>query len=201
MYNGRMIEIEIKAHVYDKEKLRNTLKTFAQYQQTVERSDLYYHIPVKEIPGQKPYITARIRTEIKNINGKDNKTVYVTYKKKELSENNIEVNIEKETEIKDENVLISLFNDAGFLLAHKKAKHVEDYITQTVFGNATLELCNIPPLGDFLEIEILSESDEPLKIQNIKEELKKLLSRCEIPESCIEPKYYTQMLSELEGKN
>ena len=201
MYNGRMIEIEIKAHVYDKEKLRSTLKTFAEYQQTVDRYDLYYHIPVKEVPGQKPYITARIRTEIKSFNGKENKTVYVTYKKKELSENNIEVNIEKETEIQDENVLLSLFNDAGFTLAHKKTKHVEDYIAQTAFGNATLELCNIPPLGDFLEIEILSESDEPLKIRNIKEELKKLLSRCEIPESCIEPKYYTQMLSELEGKN
>lgn len=192
-----MIEIEIKAHVYDKEQLRHTLCSFAEYVQTADRHDLYYHIPVKQEPGKKPYITARIRREFMQTPEGERKTVYVTYKKKERSENAVEVNIEKETVIQDESVLTALFTDAGFELAHKKDKHVEDYSVQTEFGNATLELCTVGPLGDFLEIEILSETDEPERTEKIRQELKKLLAKCGIPESCIEPKYYTQMLSEL----
>ncbi|MCR5495613.1 MAG: hypothetical protein K6F15_08255 [Treponema sp.] len=193
-----MIEIELKAHVYDRKSLIEKLNTFAKYEQTVDRHDLYYHIPVARKENQKPYLTARIRKEIKHDQNGNSETIYLTYKKKEVSENAIEVNIEKESIIQDEKVLISLFTDAGFTLAHVKDKHVEDYYLETEFGKASLELCTVGPLGDFLEIEILSQTDDRERISKIQKELKNLLAKAGIPEDCIEKKYYTQMLSEYE---
>lgn len=201
-----MTEIEIKAHVYDRDTLLKKLREFATYSQTVERYDTYYHLYTENaLPNGKPYISCRIRKELNKTAEGVRETVFLTYKKKESLSSDpkkaVEVNDEKETVISCTEAVISLLSDIGFKEAHRKTKKVMDFTTETEFGTATLELCNVEKLGDFLEIEILSESSDEKIVESIKTELKKLLEKSGIPESQIEPKYYTQMLRELAEKN
>lgn len=196
-----MIEIELKAHVKYRDALINNLKTFSTFQQKVTRKDTYYHLK-KDHPAKdgKDHITARIRKEFKETEEGLTQTIYLTYKRKELRTNSTgtstEVNDEKETVVSDATALEVLFADIGFKPALHKEKIVEDYLCQTPFGQATLELCNVQGLGDFLEIEILSEKDDDSTVENIQKELKNLLNKSGIPESEIEERYYSEMLKE-----
>lgn len=196
-----MIEIELKAHVKDRESLISKLKEFSTFQQKVTRKDTYYHLPVegRTING-KDYISARIRKEYKETESGQLLTSYLTYKKKETkvdtSEVAIEVNDEKETVLSDPLAMETLFADIGFKPGLYKEKTVEDYVTETRFGTATLELCQVAGLGDFLEIEILSETQDEETVLQIQKELKALLEKSGIPESQIEKRYYSELLKE-----
>lgn len=200
-----MTEIELKAHVYEKEKLIETLKTFAIYEKTVFKDDTYYHLKTNEIQSNgKKYISVRIRKETQT---KENQTItknYLTYKRKEIRTDasglSTEVNDENETEISNTKSLEILLKDIGFVPALKKQKEVIDFFVQTKFGKASLELCNVLGLGDFLEIEILSEKNDSKTVANVQSELKKILKKCNIPEKDIENRYYSEMLAELNNK-
>ena len=54
----------------------------------------------------------------------------------------------------------------------------------------------MPPLGDFIEIEILSASNEKETVATIHKQLCDILALCDIPQSQIEPRFYTDMLKE-----
>ena len=199
-----MKEIELKAHVYDRKNIIEKLESFSTFVKSIKKYDTYYHLQRENSKSGKPYVTARIREEYFSDTNGDSKKIYLTYKNKELSADpdgeKIEINDERETVVENRETLEILFADIGFTAAHKKQKIVESYETETDFGNATLELCTIPELGDFIEIEILSENPTEKKIQLIQQELKKLLKKCNIPLSQIEEKYYTKMLREIKEK-
>ena len=112
-----------------------------------------------------------------------------------------EVNDEKECIISDGNALKAAFEDAGFTLAQKKQKDVEEYEMHTSFGKAAIELCSVPPLGDFLEIEILSSSNDDLHVKSVQKELMRILDKAEIPPEQIEKRYYSELLAEAEINN
>lgn len=196
-----MTEIELKAHVCNKEQVILNLRKFSTFQQKVTRKDTYYHLKQNQITKDgKDYISARIRKEFKETEKGLEQTTYLTYKKKELRTDScgtaLEVNDEKETVLSDPNAIEVLFRDIGFKVGLYKEKIVEDYIAETPYGTATLELCNVQGLGDFLEIEILSEKDDENTIRNIQKELKILLEKSGIPETEIERKYYSELLKE-----
>lgn len=200
-----MTEIEIKAHVYDRNALKEKLKSFAVLYQTVEKHDTYYHLAVEDrLINGKPYLTCRIRREFKQTENGVQESACLTYKKKEIIEDissAIEVNDEKESLIENPEAVEVLLADIGFTEARKKIKKVEAYSAETPYGKANLELCNVEKLGDFLEIEILSEKSDKDTVERIKNELKALLKKSGIPENQIEPKYYNQMLRELEEQD
>ena len=75
-----------------------------------------------------------------------------------------------------------------------KEKIVEHWTYKTQNEELHVELCTVPPLGDFLEIEVIKETQNPEEIAKIKQLEEQLLQECEIPLSQIEPKYYSQML-------
>ena len=55
-----MFEVELKAHVCNREELIKKLNSFADYIRTVEKSDVYYHLPVSTgSSGKKSYISTR----------------------------------------------------------------------------------------------------------------------------------------------
>ena len=56
-----MYEIEIKAHVYNRDKVISILNSFAEYQCYIEKKDNYFRFPVSS-EGEKP-VTVRIRKE------------------------------------------------------------------------------------------------------------------------------------------
>ncbi|MCI7533482.1 MAG: hypothetical protein MSA36_00600, partial [Treponema porcinum] len=94
----------------------------------------------------------------------------------------------------------ALLSDIGFKPALRKEKNVLAYQAQTEYGTAALELCTVGGLGDFIEIEILSETDDEKTVSAIQDTLKSLLLKCGIPLENIEPKYYSELLAEVENK-
>lgn len=194
-----MFEIELKAHIYDRDALVQKVKTFATFSQKVLKNDTYYHIPREKTTGERA-VTVRLRTEVEiTSENKKQKNIF-TYKRKEkrVNDNGIETefNDEKECELSSFDALESFFQDAGFTPYLTKQKSVEDYITNTPCGKATLELCEVAKLGDFLEVEILSESNDEKTVSRIQAELKNLLAKCGIPETDIENRYYSELLAE-----
>ena len=198
-----MIEIELKARVYNLEKTIQKLNSFAKFSGHLERHDTYWSIISPKNPAKK--ITARIRQEIKD--GKQ--TVFLTYKRKKLVENitdgksfQTEVNEENESELSDEKAVEFLLKDSGFKISSTKEKYVSVWIYDTKYGKAVLELCKIPPLGNFLEIEILCD---PKKQDNnetagIQSELLNILEKSGIPREQIENRFYSDMLKEIQEK-
>lgn len=181
-----MNEIEIKARVTDREELEKKLNSFAAFEKSVTRDDSYYIGPSGK--GKK----IRIRKETMD----GTVTWLLTYKKKEnkVSPDGTatEVNEELETKIDDPTPLVRYLEDSGYTIALSKRKEVRSWL----HDGATLELCNVPPLGWFLEIEILAENKDLGTVLSAQKKLIEILLKCGLSEKDIEEKYYSQLLKE-----
>ena len=198
-----MYEIELKAHVEDRQALIKKLESFAYFSGAVEKDDTYYG---KTVEGRQ--IQVRIRKEtpftpkeldLPEVSIDSQKTVIFTYKKKELLDKDgkaIEVNDEQECTLDEAAPLESFLKDVGFKTDIVKHKVVLDW----QYNDVLFELCKVPPLGDFIEIEIMSNSNDPKQVENTNKKLLAMLAKCGISEDKIEKRYYTQMLQELGGK-
>lgn len=189
-----MKEIELKAHVDNRTNLIKILNEKAHFINSVTRDDLYYG---KEGTEHKKI---RIRKETTQ-----DKTQYlITYKRKELkkSDNNIsiEVNDEMECTISSPEPLEAFLTDNGFTVALKKHKDVMDWTLNVNDPflpeqlTCTFELCNVPPLGDFIEIEILYNGNDSKIIDYLNNKLLEYLDLCCIPREKIENRYYSELL-------
>ena len=151
------------------------------------------------IPATPARITCRIRHETHtDPRGGTVTTDYLTYKSKERRTGSdgsaYEVNQEHETTLSDPGALQKLLLDSGWTLAYTKTKDVTEWKYDTPYGTAHLELCNVPPLGDFLEIEIVTENCNNEKVIN--DTLKELILKAGLSLSDIEKKYYSELLKE-----
>ena len=199
-----MYEIEMKAHVLNPGAVRERLEAEGEFLERVSKKDVYY----KSV--QNPKIQARIRSEEffnsdseKNPFGTDSggkksaiirKKTVLTYKKKESridgNGSALEVNEELESEVSDPKALETLFLDLGMEVSLRKTKEALGF----ALGNAHAELCRVPPLGDFLEVEVLSEKNDANSVQQAREEIKAIFRKCGIQDSQIESRYYSEML-------
>ena len=178
-----MYEVELKAHVYDVKSVKEKLDSFAVYAGSCSKEDTYY---VNQANG----IQVRLRHELSD----DKESLVVTYKKKTKKTSQdgsvFEVNEEKEFAIDSQSSFEAFIFDAGFSVLRKKQKKV----SQWKFEDALLELCNVPPLGDFLEIEILCSDNDEETVSVANQKLLKLLDDCGIQRKEIEPLFYNQLL-------
>ena len=184
--------------------LEKRLNQIACFVQEVLRDDTYYGLT------KESRCKIRVRRETLLTGGGEEKKTLLTYKRKEMRTlpdgSSSEVNDEKESEIQDADVLEAFLRDSGFLVTLKKQKDVKDWelsvkkedffkdagIDQDLI--ATFELCNVPPLGDFLEIEILSPVDTPRVVEALQKKLHELLALVGIGEDQIENRYYSELL-------
>lgn len=192
-------EIEIKAHVYNREEVIQKLNSMkdAIYSGHTEKKDSYYHFPV----GVK-YISARIRKEKLVLNGKTSDKNYFTYKRKKLvtGDDGVQIEANEENEFTfegDTSPIEVFFEDLGAKLYIRKEKSVEQWMLKADGEEAHVELCTLPDLGDFLEIEIIKPDNSAEVVSKCKKIEETILTECNIPLSQIEPRYYTQMLREL----
>lgn len=192
-----MYEIELKAHIYNREETIKILNTFANYVGFFQKHDSYYKLQKQ---NSNDFISVRIRKELSKQEQNISEKIYLTYKQKELKNTSdgtkIEVNNEKECELSNSETVISILLDTGFYEYLSKSKTVEKFTYQTPFGIATIEICTIPPIGDFIEIEILNDSNNESNVDNIRKEILSILEKCNIPQSQIEEKFYSQLLKE-----
>ncbi len=184
-----MFGIELKAHADNRKKVVDCLNTFADYLQSVQKDDVYWAM---QKSGGK--IQTRIRKE-RDLDTGSSK-IYMTYKRKEcrFSENGsaFEVNDERECLLSDSDALETFLKDTGFEISLEKHKSVMGW----QFGECHIELCTVPPLGDFLEIEVMSDKNDERTTNEKKQKIIEIFKRCEISEDKIENRYYSEMLNE-----
>ncbi|MCR5612824.1 hypothetical protein [Treponema sp.] len=214
-----MYEIELKAHVYDRQKTISLVNNFATFLGTTIKDDTYFHLernpnlesgaaqdptngPADSLPRAPKHLTCRIRHEIHtNPDGTSDTRDLLTYKSKEVrSDSNgasYEVNEENETSLSEPEALKKLLLDSNWSIAYTKHKDVTEWTCATPYGDAHIELCNVPPLGDFLEIEIVKENCD--NESSINEQLKQLILKAGLSLTDIEKKYYSELLKEASG--
>ncbi len=197
-----MKEIELKAHVHDRDSLLTMLNSFSRFDRIIIKDDEYLKLEKNCCnEGNSPCrITARIRTEEhKSYDNKSlGKKIFLTYKKKErrVDENgtSVEFNDELETELSDSDCVKTLLLDSGFEPYFTKHKDTMSFYADTPCGRAHLELCNVPPLGDFLEIEFVAEAPDPAAQKRMRSELEALIIKAGLSIEDIENKYYSELL-------
>ena len=187
-----MYEIELKAHVDDREAVIAALNGFATFCGEVQKYDTYYKL---HQDGKK--ISARIRAETKtDAQKKTDSRILLTYKHKELQTTAngaaIEVNDEKECALSSADALTALLTDIGFAVSLTKTKQVLSW----EYDGALFELCTVPPLGDSLEIELLSPCNDQSVVATLQQKLQDLLAKTGISADRIEKRYYSDMLRE-----
>ena len=192
-----MYEVELKAWLDNKSVTENKLKDFATFDGFFEKQDTYYHLDSKNI-------TVRIREE--KITHPDNSVsnqILVTYKKKQtkVSQNNetYEVNLEKEFNISAKEDFQDILFDSGYEISLQKHKSVSSYYANIENSKKEkiqchIELCYIEKLGNFIEIETLTEDNSEENTSMLKEVLVSILNMVDIPISKIEKRYYKEML-------
>jgi predicted adenylyl cyclase CyaB len=125
--------------------------------------------------------------------------VVVTYKKKELR-GDTEVNDEREFTVNDRAAFEALVTDIGFDPYISKEKNTKSFSYRAPDGTeVTIELSLVARLGWFAELEILAENPTKEETERAQRILRATLALSGIPESAIEPKYYTDMLRELDA--
>lgn len=191
-----MFEVELKAHVADRASVIAALNGFACYEGAVQKEDAYY----AKAGGKR----ARLRKETPFIadgapplaSGSEPPCprVFFTYKRKEVrtdsAGNAVEVNDEKECMLSDASPLEAYLCDNGFSIVLQKQKTVLGWKSAAVH----IELCTVPPLGDFLELEVLSERNDAATVEALRADLCAVLAKAGIDESQIENRYYSEML-------
>ena len=218
-----MYEIELKAHVAERSAVKAALNSFATYCASYETRDTYYSIPQclydndahgardkartrAKMPcaeaQQQNAVSCRIRKmTCKKLPASESETsITFTYKRKELRTSErgiaIEVNDEKECTLSDEAAFVAFLHDAGGSVACTKEKIGELWLAHTDAGDVHIELCTVPPLGDFLEVELVCETDGCETVVAAQHAIMQIFKTCAIPESALETRYYSAMLAE-----
>jgi adenylate cyclase class 2 len=191
------VEIELKAHVKDSEALKLLLLSKAQYLCSFEKEDTYY-FPAGNSDIPKSGI--RLRAESKTgHDGSEKKTVYATYKTKEVRDG-VEINDEKEFEVcSSQNGAIPAFYEflklVGLSPGYSKRKKGWAFFKDGI--NA--ELLEVEKLGWFLELEIVvadieAPENKDAIVNEKKKQLMGFLSSLGIEKEAIESRYYSEML-------
>lgn len=123
-------------------------------------------------------------------------SVFATYKQKQVVSDSCEVNQEEEFQVSDKAALEHFLQAAGFSVVLKKQKLVAAWD----WGGCGIELCHIPELGDFLELEILSDTEDEAVVATCQRQLREVLRRCGVGEEAIESRFYCQLLEEARGE-
>lgn len=210
-----MIEIEMKAHVNEANKLIKQLKGFAKFQRCCYKDDTYWSAEHRQmqirVREEKNLFTQN--SDLQNLiwpthivkDGsfciydffptiKDSsERIMATYKKKQVVQGGMEVNQEYEFQVDCKDALAVFLQDAGFVPGLKKVKLTSAW----TWENVTIELCYLPELGNFLELEILSEKKDEQVVAGFQQKLKQVLSRCGIEKSAIESRFYSELLQEV----
>jgi len=200
-----MIEVELKARLRDRKATEARVASFAAYVGPVDKFDSYWHGPDWRLQrGTKGF---RLRAE-------DGSTL-VTFKTKR-SEGGIEINREREFGISDPDIFVEFCLRLGCEPFYTKRKRGSKYRADPCSdgarqeiplaasgrrtagncpGAATIEIIEVEDLGDFIEIEILLEDEDPGAVALAQGEIRGLLSRAGVPESDLEPRFYSELLT------
>ena len=181
-------EIELKARIENHEALKNLLMEKAKYLAAFEKADCYYFLP--ELSDYFPS-GVRVRREKRTFpDGTEKSASCVTYKKKEVKDG-IEVNDEREFEVRPVEGFEGFLGRLGFKPGTAKKKR------GWAFGRdgITAELVEVEGLGWFIELEIISEKIPETAFAGEKNRLLAFLDNLGVSREAIESQFYSQMLN------
>ncbi|GHU44611.1 hypothetical protein FACS1894190_16140 [Spirochaetia bacterium] len=200
------IEIELKAHVEKPDECAAALSGIAEFLFEFKKDDTYWKMKNTNAQNTAQVPDVRIRKEYTKNKTGEKRFVLVTYKTKNIV-NGIEVNNEKEFALCDVEVdnaaagsavqsfeeLLSRFGLAPSISKNKNGRAWN-------YNGITAELSLVQDLGWFVELEIISDSNDGGTVARSKERLLHLLHKLNIGDDAIEPRYYTEMLISLDNK-
>ncbi len=175
------IEIEKKAWIESAKETEKKVNSLMQFSKDDEKHDVYYFQGDKNNIDYRKDPIFRIR---KNKNG-----IFITFKKRELS-GKTEINTETEFEIINPDKMHELFIYMGYEILVEKHKISRVY----KYKNANVEINTVKDLGDFLEVEVVANSEN--EKQDAIDLIDKIFSMLEIDESKIEDRLYIDLLLE-----
>lgn len=190
-----MYEIELKAHVADWQGTATRLDGFAHYCGMVMKDDVYYALhggPAARVRTETP-LRAQDGHGMRGAVAAGAQRVFFTYKRKEMHASNgaaVEVNDELECELGNGAPLVAFLSDSGCTVVLEKHKRTERWR----YGDVCIELCEVPPLGDFLELEVLADCDDAPTVADARARLLDVLSRAGIGHDQLEERYYRDMV-------
>jgi adenylate cyclase class 2 len=218
-----LFEIELKAWVDDSKIVKERISALAEFTADFEKDDLYWFPVSRPKPlSAAPLSSVRIRKEtLKPQDKEPEHLVLVTYKIKELRDG-IEINDEKEfavTAPSDTEAARKAAQSAFEGLLHRLGlepgvskkkqgtawKYAAGIGAGTGDGNSrdcgsepiSVELSRVDRLGIFVELEILTGSNDPETVNTAHARLMALLKLIGICEDKIETRYYNEMLANL----
>jgi adenylate cyclase class 2 len=201
-------EIELKAWVDDSAELSATLSMIAQFEFEYVKEDDYW-FPSDKFPADAanplPKSGVRIRKEkTVDVDENEHNFVLVTYKTKEIRDG-IEINNENEFTLAAapdapiETAIINFEDLLGKLYLQRGYSKKKQGFSYT-YNNITVELSLVDRLGWFLELEIITETDDAETLTAARNALLNFLSQTGIGEDKIETKYYSELLKERGGE-
>lgn len=178
------LEVELKARIEDPRQLQVILEGLAGISsaQPIDKEDSYLG------PDANTFLV-RLRSEAN--------TLTITHKKRTLTDG-IETNqeIEFSTDIGQKSAVVALFAALGYVEQLNKRKIGLRYhlLVDESLGPLTIEVCEVAPLGWFLEMEVLV--DDQSLVEEARRALLQTLSLVEIDRSLIESRPYMILLKE-----
>jgi adenylate cyclase class 2 len=178
-------EIELKARIHDYEQLMRLLSEKADYICSIEKEDVYWIMD-----SCAPIMRLRLRKERCEFPDRNSESLcFVTHKNKILRDG-IEVNDEREFEVKPVEEFEYLLGKIGLKPGASKQKRGWRFHRDGL--NA--ELCEVEKLGWFLELEIIAEDSQEKTFAECKKRLLDFLDSLGIEREAIESRFYSEML-------
>jgi adenylate cyclase class 2 len=187
------LEIEMKARVADPAGLELRLREQMEFVRAFHKKDEYFHFP--EALGVDPLQNVRVR--------QDGGAAVITWKERRRL-GALEMNQEREFEVSSAQAFVELIQAMGAKPYFCKEKRGLEFSRDGL----CLELCEVPPLGWFLEIERVIESApgaaeaQSLEAQSLvaKKEIAGIFSSLGIAESALETLSYSELLRQYSGQ-
>jgi predicted adenylyl cyclase CyaB len=179
------LEIEMKARVLAPTDLAERLRHEAEYRRDFFKRDEYFRFPAAG--GVDPGQNLRLR--------QDGAEALVTWKERRR-EGALEVNREREFSVSSAPAFVELILEMGAVPYFEKQKRGQEFRR----GGLCLELCEVPPLGFFLEIEKLIEPEAGADLAAISQaaraEIAAAFAQLGLGEGDFETKSYSELLRE-----
>ncbi len=170
------IEVEIKAWVDNFELIRNKLDNKYTFKKEYKKNDVYLR-GIDSVTKEEQEI--RLRTV-------DSEYI-VTYKERSHKDK-VEINLEKEFCVDDPENFLFIAEKLGYIPYIKKIKRGFCYI----HGLINIELSHVDGLGDFIEIEYITENQSDVETATTK--ILNILENLDISRDKIEDRFYVEML-------
>lgn len=174
------IEIELKARIESMEAVEQELSRFMRRAGPVDKRDEYWEFNgPRASPGGFRF---RIRV--------DGQGTTVTFKEKSF-EGFLEINRETEFSVDSLDAFYSFLKKSGALFIYEKQKKGSRWESD---DGVVAEVVEVPPLGNFLEVECVCERLDARSQKSARGRLMDVLKRCGVDASRLEARPYSQML-------